>query len=230
MDISIMLGTSPGVKPLMRGSALFDSSRDVRKSVVIISDFGPFECATCPMFRTAGVAPNNLFANTLNAWKEFVKRGLNQPTSFHSWAFNASAPTSGVAVKGVNVPYTSGTVSWKYNSTTGLWARSISGVPHTDKDTGKQLTANNVIVVYAYHAVTLIQEDVSGAKSIQIQLWGQAPVQVFRDGRMLDGNWKRPAQPNAFELVDGNGQPITLKPGNTWIEVVPLSFPVKATT
>ena len=217
-------GTSPGVQRLMRQSAAYLDDR------TMIADLGRFSgCKDCPMYRTrdAGV-PHNLFASTVNAWKMLDERGKNQPSNFHAWRFDTSAPSGGTAVKSVNVPYASGAVTWTYDPASGLWKRSYGRVPHTERTTRQQLAAANVIVVYAHHAVTDIREDVGGARSIQVQLWGQGTTRVFRDGKMIDGIWRRPAQPGVLEFIDFSGNAIPLKPGSTWIELVPLDFPVKA--
>jgi Protein of unknown function (DUF3048) N-terminal domain/Protein of unknown function (DUF3048) C-terminal domain len=209
-------GTSPGVKPLMRDSYAH------KNNVTMISDFGPFECAACPMFRTNDrPAPHNLFGNAPNTWKELDKRGSNKPSTFKSWVFSPTAGADGKATAQIDVPYKSGLVSWKYNAGQGAWLRSLSNQPQNDRETGKQLAFANVVVVYAPHITTLIQEDVTGARSIQIQVWGQGAVRVFRDGREYGGRWSRNADVGNFEFFDPAGNKIPLKPGNTWIQVVP---------
>ncbi|MCL5997788.1 MAG: DUF3048 domain-containing protein [Chloroflexi bacterium] len=228
-------GTSPGVKPILRSSEyLFDKdSSDPRDGVAIISDFGPYECMSeygcdLPMFRTADRSmPHNLFANTLNVWKELDERGRNKRSEFHTWTFDGAEVRAGKVVTSVDLPYTSGTVTWDYDVAMGSWARSIRGFPHTDAVTGKPLTASNVLVVYAPHVNTSIQEDTTGSLSIQIQLWGQGPLKVYRDGRVIDGTWQRDFELYSFALSDANGKSIALKPGNTWIQLVPMDFDVK---
>ncbi len=209
-------GTSPGVKPLMRESWGFQND------LTMISDFGPYECPSCPMFRTSDrVPPHNLFANAGDVWKELDKRENNQPTTFKSWAFSNAAPSTGTNAKSFDLGYRSGVVGWRYDSATKLWSRTLSGQSFDDAETGKQITAANILVVNAFHATTLIQEDTTGSRSIQIQLWGEGPLKVFRDGKMIEGVWRRPGDVGILELRDSNGQPIALKPGNTWIQLVP---------
>jgi hypothetical protein len=131
-------------------------------------------------------------------------------------------------VTAVNVPYASGTVTWAYDPDTRLWERSIRGVPHTDAVTGTRLADANIMVVYAPHVYTSIVEDVGGSRSIQIQLWGQGQLKVYRDGHVIDGTWQRnDDELYSFDLRDENGKPIALKPGNTWIELVPQDFKVR---
>ena len=179
------------------------------------------------MFRSdETVAPHNLFASTTGARKELDSRKKNDPSKFRSWSFNAAAPTAGIVANQVSIPYRSGTVGWSYNASSGLYARSLQEVAQTDRANGKAIAVANVIVVYANHVFTDIVEDATGAKSIQIQLWGQGPVTIVRDGKAIDGQWKRTANQSDFVFVDNNGTTISLKPGNAWVQLVPLNYGV----
>lgn len=211
-------GTSPGVKPLMRASYAH------KNNLTMISDFGPYECSSCPMFRTRDrVAPHNLFGNAANAWKELDKREVNKPSTFRSWVFSTAAGPEGKPTAGVDVNYKSGIVGWTYDGATGAWLRSLGKQKQNDANTGKQLAFANVAVIYAPHITTLIQEDVTGARSIEIQVWGEGPLRLFRDGREYGGKWKRNAEVGNFEFFDPAGNKIPLKPGNTWIQMVPMT-------
>jgi hypothetical protein len=217
-------GTSPGVKPLMRNSYAH------KNNLTMISDFGPYECAKCPMFRVSNrPVPHNLFANTVNAWTELDKRGNNVASSFHSWAFDANPP-QGKTTSQVDVGYRSGTVGWTYDQASSKWLRTLKGQKQIDAETKEQISAANVLVVYAHHQTTLIQEDVLGSRSIEIQIWGEGPVRVFRDGEEVGGKWRRNGELGNFELLDVNGNTIPLKPGNTWIEMVPIVGNVPVST
>lgn len=218
-------GTSPGVKPLMRRSWAHQNN------LTMISDFGPFECPTCPMFRTRDrQAPHNLFANTLNAWRELDKRGKNTPSTFRGWSFTETPP-KGKPTARVEVAYASGTVSWSYDASSGVWTRALGKEVQVDALNRKPIVAANVVVLYAHHQVTDIQEDVTGARSIQIQVWGEGPLRVFRDGVEIGGRWVRdPTRVGGFEFRDSSGARIPLKPGATWIEVVPITGDVPVNT
>ena len=63
--------------------------------------------------------------------------------------------------------------------------------------------------------------------SIEIQIWGEGRAIVFRDGQAFEGRWLRPQRPDLIRFVDEAGNPIPLKPGNTWIQVVPFGFEIE---
>jgi hypothetical protein len=98
---------------------------------------------------------------------------------------------------------------------------------HTDPLTGEQVTAANVFIIYANHVYTDFWEEMIGDRrnwklSIQIQLWGQGPALLFRDGQMYPGTWYRENRGDMLTFTYGDNVPLPLKPGNTWFQLVPL--------
>jgi hypothetical protein len=51
---------------------------------------------------------------------------------------------------------------------------------------------------------------------------------LFRDGQIFAGEWIRDERQGLFQLVDSAGQPLPLKPGRTWFELVALDSAVTA--
>ena len=85
-----------------------------------------------------------------------------------------------------------------------------------------------MVVLYVNHVVTLIVEDVGGSHGIEIQLWGEGNAQLFRDGKVYDARWQRRGNAGGLKFVDAKGNPIPMKPGNTWLELAPLNMAVKS--
>lgn len=217
-------GTSPGVKPIIRAAPhLFDKGGTLRDGVAIISDFGPYECPACAMFRSDDrPMPNNLWANLANAWKELDDRKRNQPSAFRGFRFDAAPPAGGLPVDAVRLNYRISPSSWKYDAATGKWLRSVLDRPHIDVATNAQITSDNVLVLQVPHVDTLIEEDTLGSKSVEIQLWNSGQAKLFRDGQMYEGSWRRDSTTglNTIELRDRAGAPFAFKPGNTWIQII----------
>lgn len=212
-------GTSDGVMKRFAKSVAYQSE------LTMINNNGAFQGANGPLFRVnTARAPHNLFGDANKALAVLQSRGKDQPTQFRSWTFSANAPAGGKAAKALTVPYATGRVGWTYDAASGLWARTMQNRPHIDRANNQQLTAANVVVLYAHHQSTDIVEDRGGSRSIEIQLWGEGAAKLFRDGKVIEGRWERPAQPNLLRFVDADGNVIPLKPGNTWIELVPIGF------
>jgi hypothetical protein len=122
----------------------------------------------------------------------------------------------------VPFPQRTSEATWRYDPTTGKYLRFTVGEPHLDTN-GDQLAASNVIIYFADHQATDIVEDSNGATSIRIVMNGRGAAWLLRDGKILKGNWETDGtQTPAFIFDDGTAMP--LKPGNTWVQVVPLEY------
>ena len=170
---------------------------------------------------------HTLFADPAKIWKIAEKEGLNEPQELDDMHFSLEVPEGGEPATHIKVPYPHRQmiVDYRYDSESGDYLRWDGGEAHLDGTTGEQLSATNVVVVYAHHVDADFYEDYprTNHPSVQIQLWGTGPVVVFRDGQAYEGLWARPSREDMLVFRDPTGQmPIPLKPGNTWIQLVPL--------
>jgi hypothetical protein len=191
----------------------------------------------CPPLCREGNEPttNNLFASTADLWATTTELGLNGRQNLHGMAFFPDAPAGGVPANTINVIFhTDASISeWRYDSATGRYARWVdTGVvgqldPHTDAVNGDQLTAANVVVVYANHVTTVIPEDYGngGHCGYEIQLWNSGPARLFRDGQAYELTWVRFNSSDLIAFVGPDNQIFPFKPGNTWFEVVTFNSP-----
>ena len=191
------------------------------------------------LFRDPNIAvPFNLFANTATGWKVAAQKGWNTtPDPSAAWVFSEAAPATGAPASRADFTYTKMyphlKIGWAYDAESGRWRRSIGGKPAIDKADGQQLTAANVVILGANHVQTLIPEQ--GTKltqgpcsnaSIEVQLWGEGPAKILRDGQVYEGKWVRADRHAPFRFVDAKGQDIPLKPGNSWWQIVPMDVKV----
>jgi hypothetical protein len=172
---------------------------------------------------------HTLFTDTGTLWKVAKKKGWNKRPVPRGWAFSDDPPAEGKPATDIFIPYspTYSNVTYRYDPKKGTYLRWILGTPHTDALTGKQISVDNVAILYVNHVKTLIVEDALGSHSIQIQLWGQGRMQRCRDGKLYEGKWVRAARHEPLLFQDASGNPLPLKPGNTWIQLVPLDMKVK---
>ena len=83
------------------------------------------------------------------------------------------------------------------------------------------------MVLYANHIDTDIAADTHDPNhtwyAVSIQLWGEGPGRLLRDGQVYSGTWVRinPQQADdRLVFLDSEGKQIPLKPGSTWIQLV----------
>lgn len=153
-------------------------------------------------------------------------KGLERSEPIEGYVFGEEPPEGEVATT-IRIPYpSSSAVAWEYDEGSGLYLRSVAGVPHREGLTGDRLTAANVIVLYAEHRATDIVEDVNGATAIDIVLSGEGRAQIARDGVVVETCWVQRAPGELIRYYDEDDDEIPLKPGQTWIELVPLDYDV----
>jgi hypothetical protein len=135
----------------------------------------------------------------------------------------SDAPTvAGQPARVIRIPWRYQDAEWRYDEASERYLRWTDGVPHTDALDGRQLSAANVVVLYVPQWNTNIIEDPhSGALSIQFALWDSNRAIIFRDGVRIDGFWQRWKREDMLTLTDDKANPIPLKVGNTFFEVIP---------
>jgi hypothetical protein len=210
-------GASGPVRLMFRDSEFFDR--------IISPDFGHGG-----FFRVED--PNKAFEHTLftsTSNLRFIldQRGQNTPPQFQNgMAFSQEPLNAGEPANKIEIGYDGTNVTWAYGAGNGRYTRWTDGVPHLDANTGQQLSFKNIIILAAHHEDTDILEDNVGGGhySIQIQVWGEGPVTIFRDGQRIDGRWHRTDPDDMLTFTDLDGNILPLAIGNSFIQLVPLGF------
>ncbi|MCC6170206.1 MAG: DUF3048 domain-containing protein [Caldilineaceae bacterium] len=154
--------------------------------------------------------------------------GVEKPASIRGFTFGG-APGGGIPAATISIPYPSGTgsqVAYVYDGGSGRYLRSMGGGVHVDGVSGAQVAVENVIVQVVAHEATNIVEDSLGSTSIRINLFGSGPAIVFRDGQAFVGAWRSESRGDTPRFYDAQGAEIPLKPGKSWISVVPSSYAI----
>jgi hypothetical protein len=179
--------------------------------------------------------------------REWLKqKGWEAPVPLYGFNFADGAP-AGTPITSIGLnkaPWPSwDIVQWKYDAPSGTYLRFTTNNPHMDssysltakwgngadcvittKETRSQIRATNVVILYAPHEKTDIIEDSNNAVSVHITLTGHGNAQFFRDGVSVSGKWQRNTEQEFFKFTDLTGNPISLKPGTTWFEIVPIGY------
>jgi hypothetical protein len=215
-------GTSPGLYPKFLNADFYD--REFVQNWGLRAD-GFYRDRE---LREQGLAiEHTLFVDPVTIWETAEKEGINEPQDLSGMHFSQEAPEGGQPATHINIPYPHRQmiVDYRYDDASGTYLRWDGGEAHIDAATEEQLSATNVVVIYANHVDADFYEDYprTNHPSVQIQLWGSGPAVVFRDGQAYEGLWARPQRDDMVVFRDETGQiPIPLKPGNTWIQLVPL--------
>lgn len=210
-------GSSGPVRLMLRDSEFFDR--------IISPDFAHGGFYRIPDPNKA--VEHTLFTDTNRLRAILEERGLDSRPQFQTnMTFLATIPDGGTPASAIEIRYIGANAFWRFDPITGGYMRSTDGVAHLDANTGHQLNFKNVVVVGAHHEDTDILEDLVGGGhySIQIQVWGEGPVSIFRDGQRFEGRWRRESPNDMLTFYDADGNFLPLAPGKTFVELVPLGF------
>ncbi|MFQ5612871.1 MAG: DUF3048 domain-containing protein [Anaerolineae bacterium] len=167
-----------------------------------------------------------LAVNAAEAHRYLEAQEMEAAVPLRGFVFDAT-PANGVPAESIYIDYPArdNKVLWLFDSDTGRYRRFNGGEPMIDFATGEQISVANVIVYYAPHYETDIVEDSTGATSVGIEINGEGRAQIFRDRTVIEGRWRTDGSQTP-EFIDAEGRPIPLKPGNSWIQVVPLEYEI----
>jgi len=167
-----------------------------------------------------------LFTSAPAVRKYMETQGFEGAPDLSGFSFSEEVPEGEVA-REVDIPYPdSSRVMFRYDEQRGVYLRWVQGQPHTDRTTGEQLAVSNVVVMFCEHQRTDIVEDSRGATSIRIVMMGEGPLYLARDGVLVKGTWRREQSKEMARFLDEDGNELLLKPGQTWVEVVPLDYEI----
>ncbi len=157
-------------------------------------------------------APHNVMGNPLLAQKLY-----NYEPKPLDWKFDAKVFYPGESVTAVELPFTTSTrnyVSYTYDFNKGVYLRFMSGVPFMSSETNSQLEVKNVIVQYTSYSI-------KGSIYKDWVMVGAGKADFYIGGMYVQGSWSKDSPTAQTMYKDAEGNPIVLKPGNTWIHIHP---------
>lgn len=182
---------------------------------------------------------HTMYSTADGLWKVGADRGLTNvdkegvawDTSFVPYQFKTDAPLAQrPAAQTIAFNFWDGypqfAVKWVYNRDTNEYTRYNGGVKHLDKDTGKALTAKNVVVLFMRESAAN-----DGYENNQHRLFGTkgtGKAIVFLDGKQTQATWSKANREARLKLT-ANGQEIKFDPGRIWFEVLDIGTPVTVT-
>jgi len=129
-----------------------------------------------------------------------------------------AASTDGATL---TIPYAE-RVRYEFDPARGAYHRTAGGTKTLDTAAGEVLPENVVVIKTDVKDIPGTA-DAAGAPSVDYRGTGSGPVVILRDGKRFDGTWSRQGT-EMYRFADASGKEIGLKPGLTWMHIVPTSF------
>ena len=135
----------------------------------------------------------------------------------------ATGKAAGKEATSLTIPYTgAGKVTYTFEA--GSYRRTQGGQTTMDAGAKKEVTPDNVVVIKTEVKEIPGTADVTGAPSVDFRATGTGAVVILRDGKRFDGTWTRGGPSDMYRFADSAGAAIPLKPGLTWIHIVPEDY------
>ena len=104
---------------------------------------------------------------------------------------------------------------FEYDSKNNNYVRSVAGSPSTDRESGEQIAANNVIVM-----VTDIKNSGDSDGHMIVRTTQEGEAFYFFDGKVVEGTWSRSSALDPFIFKDKDGNVVLFNRGHTWVGVI----------
>ena len=220
----------------MYAGVLAYGSADEDTDAFLVNTLGDYSLshleADCPVFcGTDTHSVTGVFANSQAISAHVTALGLeNDKPDLPGMVFSDDLPAGAVDADSVTILFNyQNRGEWRYDPASGKFLRWIEFVenevehgdefemiPLIDRVNGKQLAFSNVIVLFARY-------NELAPTAHEIEIWANnagKPAYLFRDGRMIAGEWKSVNDTDPIQFFDLDGGPLALKPGNTWIAIM----------
>jgi len=164
---------------------------------------------------------HTLYSSTDQLYSLATKNGFDATrSSYTALKFKADGPAD-PAGKGAEINFSSASykVKWSFDPTSNKYSRAMAGAPHTDRTSGNQITAKNIIIQTVDR--TFQPTGSYGSQNYVFHNVGSGNGYVLEDGKVIKATWKKADLGSRTIFYDEAGAEITLNPGNTWYEVVP---------
>ena len=226
---------------MFQGLLAYSGSNDWIRNYILEADwrwraisphFQNYQCPTYCRFPEDGKAfEHTLFGDTDGIWAEAEAIDVNQGLQAVGLAFGETPDPAGATASDIYIDWynDSAEARWQYNPDDNLYYRWDGGLPHIDAATDEQITADNVVILEVWHVDRPdVYESEIGGIALEHQLWGYARAWVFRDGEWQEGWWYRNQDYGSLQLrfdYRDRENPMHLRPGRTWFEIVRKTDP-----
>lgn len=159
-------------------------------------------------------------------WTNVDSKGILWDKKFTSWKFKdeakegergTTASISFVLWKGYEKDYG---VTWKFDVVKNEYKRENGGAPHLDLETGEQLTAKTVVVMFAKET-----GPVDDHMHLLYGNIGSGDGLLFQDGKADKITWQKQDR-SARTKFFISGKEVSLNRGPIWIEMLSIGTPV----
>jgi hypothetical protein len=175
---------------------------------------------------------HTMYTTTSKLWKVGEERDLTDKNEdgdawdadYTTYKFKEDAPVSSrPSSQKIHVDYwanqPSFSVDWTYDPATNTYLRVNGGQVHKDRNTGKQITAKNIVEVYMTERRA--NDGYEGNLHLLYGTKGTGKAVIYMDGKQITGKWSKASRTDRM-IITANGSEVKFNPGTIWFHILPL--------
>ncbi|HEX2950187.1 MAG TPA: DUF3048 domain-containing protein, partial [Armatimonadota bacterium] len=166
-------------------------------------------------------APHNLYTSMEKLRKQEAKLRWDAPVNGIPAFTSTKRLTSGLPGKVVEIHFPGATayrLRLVYDAKLGGYKRYMDGKLHVDRETHKPIIAKNVIIQRVYAAPFM--QSTHGTFDVEVVGRGQG---VFMSGGFQENiHWRKDTLYAVTQYADDYNGGLPFRPGQTWVEIVPV--------
>lgn len=148
----------------------------------------------------------------------------SEKTPVFEYNQSAIVPNNGSTAEKINIKYSSGYFcGYEYDSEAKKYMRFKEGKPQMERTSEKQLAASNIIIQYVKNYT--IKGDDAGRQ--ELETVGSGKGFYITSGKCEEIKWSKTSRDSQTKYTYQDGSIVKLNPGQTWIQIVPLSAKVE---
>jgi hypothetical protein len=228
------------IGPIRSGRLPYESMRKLYNGFLIMSSAYSGVASNLSQFANVFGSDQDINAATIKVTQLETLAKVNQnrlgASSLSGLRFDAQPPAGGKPAQSLWFYWSLlNQVFWRYDQSSGAYLRyqdNADGktfIKASDRLNSQPLTYENVVILYANHRYCT-----ETAYDIDLMYITRQKALIFRDGQVYDAYWttrnedyeKRTGKLRPIRFIDADGKPFALKPGQTWVIMVPPSTPV----
>jgi len=228
--------TDPGVGPIRSGRLPYEYIRKLYNGfIVMASAYSKVSAQLKNYVNEFGddLKDPNSSIISVEKLKEIAEanKGDLGMVDYSGMKFDAASPAAGKDAHSLWIFYAYlNQVFWRYVPEDGSyhrWQDKADGytfIEQTDRLNGQPLTYENVIILFADHEV-----EKKYLIDVNMLYVNRGKALLFRDGKVQEIYWttwseeyeQTTGKLRPIRFIDADGNPVPLKPGQTWVEIMP---------
>jgi Protein of unknown function (DUF3048) N-terminal domain/Protein of unknown function (DUF3048) C-terminal domain len=171
-------------------------------------------------------APHNVYTDGKLLWKMAARVGAKSTPIQPAWDFSPDAPLAERPVGGtISVTYDANKITYTYDRATNTYLRSVTGAKvEKDAATGQRVAPKNVVIMRVSFGP--LNDGHPAKLRLEAQVIGSGKAWIATNGKTIAGTWKKTSLTAPTQFFDGQGNPVTLTVGQTFIQVMKQNSPV----